>query len=70
MPFGGLAERGLYFCAYGESLDRFERILKRMAGLEDGVVDALMTFSRAVTGGYYWCPPMCNGKIDWSALGI
>jgi hypothetical protein len=23
-----------------------------------GVVDGLFTFSRPVTGGYYWCPPL------------
>jgi len=33
-----------------ESLDRFERVLSRMAGLEDGVVDGLATFTRAVSG--------------------
>jgi hypothetical protein len=29
----------LYFVAYGESLDRFERVLRRMEGVEDGIVD-------------------------------
>jgi hypothetical protein len=51
-------EHGLYFVAYGESLDRFERVLRRMAGLDDGIVDRLLSFTRAVSGGYYWCPPV------------
>jgi len=64
MPFRRESEHGLYFVAYGESLDRFERVLMRMAGLEDGIVDALLGFSRAVSGGYYWCPPMLDGRLD------
>ncbi len=64
MPFRDRGEEGLYFVAYGESLDRFERVLRRMAGLEDGIPDALLGFSRAVTGGYYWCPPLHDGTLD------
>jgi putative iron-dependent peroxidase len=70
MPWGGAGEQGLYFVAYGESLDRFERALRRMAGLDDGIVDSLLTFTRAVSGGYFWCPPVANGRLDWSAIGL
>jgi putative iron-dependent peroxidase len=70
MPYGGVADHGLYFVAYGESLDRFERVLRRMAGLEDGIVDALLTFSRAKTGEYYWCPPVKGERLDLRALGL
>lgn len=70
MPWGTAQEGGLYFVAYGESLDRFERVLDRMAGNEDGIVDALLTISRATSGGYYWCPPLRDAKIDWSALEL
>jgi putative iron-dependent peroxidase len=69
MPWGDIREHGLYFVAYAATLDSFERILRRMAGLEDGVSDALLKFSRAVTGGYYWCPPVADGKLDLRALG-
>jgi len=69
MPWGGVNEHGLYFVAYGESLDRFERVLRRMAGLEDGIVDGLMSFTRAVSGGYFWCPPVdASGHVDLSLL--
>ncbi len=71
MPWGDSREHGLYFVAYGESLDRFERVLRRMAGLEDGVVDGLLSFTRAVSGGYYWCPPVDgSGRLDLSALRL
>ena len=70
MPWGGVREHGLYFVAYVESLDRYERVLRRMAGLEDGQVDGLLGITRAVTGGYYFCPPMKDGGIDLRALGL
>ncbi len=68
MPWGGAAEHGLFFVAYGATLDPFERVLGRMAGLEDGIVDGLLRFSRALSGGYYWCPPLRDGALDLRAL--
>ncbi|MDB4957944.1 MAG: hypothetical protein JWO36_5513 [Myxococcales bacterium] len=70
MPWGSTTEHGLYFVAYGATLDPFERVLRRMAGLDDGIVDGLSHFTRAVSGGYYWCPPVANGVLDLRALGI
>jgi putative iron-dependent peroxidase len=69
MPFGGLREHGLYFVAYVAALATFERVLVRMAGLDDGVVDGLFAFSRPVSGGYYWCPPLDGAHLDLRALG-
>lgn len=69
MPYGGVGEHGLYFVAYGATLDPFEQVLRRMAGLDDGVTDALLRFTRAVSGGAYWCPPLrADGRLDLSAL--
>lgn len=70
MPYGGIGEHGLYFVAYGESLDRFERQLRRMSGHDDGIVDGLLSFTRAVTGGYYFCPPLAGGRLNLRALGL
>lgn len=64
MPWSRGEENGLEFIAFGRTLDPFERILRRMAGEDDGVVDALFTFSRPVRGGYYWCPPVKDGRLD------
>jgi porphyrinogen peroxidase len=69
MPFGSLSEHGLYFVAYGKTPDAFERVLHRMAGLDDGIPDGLFRFSRAISGGYYWCPPLRAGKLDLRAVG-
>jgi porphyrinogen peroxidase len=71
MPWATTAGQGLEFIAYGHSLDAFERMLRRMCGLEDGIVDALFVFSRPTTGGYYWCPPLKNdGRLDLRILGL
>lgn len=70
MPWATGEHEGLEFVAFVENLDRFERQMHRMVGHDDGIVDGLFTFSRPVTGGYYWCPPIADGKLDLSALGI
>jgi putative iron-dependent peroxidase len=69
MPWATAHEEGLEFIAYGSTPDRYERVLHRMVGLDDGVVDALFTFSRPVTGGYYWCPPVAGERLDLRQLG-
>lgn len=70
MPWATAQAQGLEFIAYGKSLDALEQVLRRMAGLDDGIADALFTFSRPVTGGYYWCPPVKSGRIDLSFAGL
>lgn len=59
---------GLAFVALGTSFTSFEVQLRRMSGLEDGVIDALYQFTRPVTGGYYWCPPMTHNALDLRLL--
>lgn len=64
MPWANAREHGLEFIAYSHSLEAFEQILRRMLGLEDGIVDALFRFSSPITGAYYWCPPVAAGRLD------
>ena len=68
-PVRVVTEHGLNFIAFGESLDRFERQLRRMSGHDDGVPDGILSFTRAVSGGYYFCPPLRAGRCDLSVLG-
>ena len=68
MPYGSTKEHGLVFVAYGASLDAYERVMRRMAGLDDGIRDAIFSYSRPVTGGYYFCPPVRHGRYDLAAL--
>lgn len=69
MPWAGETRQGLEFISFVESLDRFERMMRRMVGEDDGLVDGLFTFSHPITGGYYWLPPVRDGRIDLSAVG-
>lgn len=68
MPWCDASDEGLVFVAFGHSFAAFEAQLKRMMGLEDGIVDGLFRFTRPVSGAYYWCPPMKGGKLDLSAI--
>ena len=70
MPWTDATRAGFVFVAFGRSLDAFEAQLRRMAGAEDGIADALFTFTRPVTGAYYWCPPVRKGRIDLRAIGV
>lgn len=68
MPWGGVEASGLMFVSFGADLDRFEAVLRRMAGLDDGVVDGLFSVSRPMSGTYGWCPPVRDGALDLAAL--
>ncbi|HYM34070.1 MAG TPA: Dyp-type peroxidase, partial [Steroidobacteraceae bacterium] len=70
MPWASESQLGLMFVAFGHSFDAFEAQLRRMAGLEDGIVDALFKFTRPITGNYYWCPPLKDGRLNLSAIGL
>ncbi len=68
MPWSNGEELGLYFVAFGRTLDAFEVQLARMVGSDDGVVDALFRFSRPVTSAAFFCPPLAGGHLDLSAI--
>lgn len=70
MPWAQGNQAGLVFVAFGHSFDAFEAQLRRMAGLDDGLVDALFQMSKPVTGAYFWCPPLRDGRLDLQALGL
>lgn len=70
MPWAEGMDAGLVFVAFGKSFDAFEAILNRMLGNEDAIPDALFTFTRPITGAYFWCPPVKDGKLDLSWLGL
>ena len=64
MPWNDAMRAGLVFVAFGRTPDAFEAQLKRMVGIDDGVVDALFEFTQPVTGCHFWCPPLARGKLD------
>lgn len=68
MPWAEGGKAGLVFLAFGRTLDAFEVQLRRMAGLDDGITDALFRFSKPISGSYYWCPPVSEGRLDLRAV--
>lgn len=70
MPWAAGVQAGLLFVAFGHSLDAYEAQMRRMAGLEDGIVDGLFQMSKPVTGAYFWCPPTRDGQLDLRAIGL
>ena len=70
MPWASAEGEGLVFVSFGKSFVAFEALLNRMMGKEDGIVDALFRFTRPVSGSYFWCPPVKDGRLDLSAVGL
>jgi putative iron-dependent peroxidase len=70
MPWAEGVRAGLVFVAFGRSFDAFEAQMRRTAGEDDGIVDALFRFTRPLTSAYFWCPPVRNGQLDLRALRL
>jgi porphyrinogen peroxidase len=70
MPWMMSMQAGLMFVAFGKSLDAFEAQMRRMAGRDDDITDAMFRISKPVSGAYFWCPPMKDGKLDLRQLGL
>ncbi|MDE2058233.1 MAG: Dyp-type peroxidase [candidate division NC10 bacterium] len=70
MPWTDGLRAGLVFVAFAASFDAFEALLRRMVGAEDGIVDALFTFTRPISGAFFWCPGMHDGRLDLRLLGV
>ena len=70
VPWADGSRAGLVFVAFGTSFDAFEAILRRMVGAEDGIADALFTFTHPISGTFFWCPGMQDGRLDLRLLGM
>ncbi|MEZ5756823.1 MAG: Dyp-type peroxidase [Emcibacteraceae bacterium] len=70
MPWADGMDSGLVFVSFANNLDKFEAIMNRMIGKDDGIIDALFDFTRPINGAYYWCPPIKDGKLNFTALGL
>ena len=62
--FGGLIEHGLMFLAFSRDQARLQRMLNRMAGLEDGVRDRLTDFSSPTASAWYFAPPIESLRLE------
>ncbi|WP_114972537.1 Dyp-type peroxidase [Rhodoferax ferrireducens] len=70
MPWAQGKQAGLMFVAFGKSFDAFEAQMRRMAGQEDGITDALFRISKPVNGAFFWCPPLREGRLDLRLLDL
>jgi putative iron-dependent peroxidase len=57
-PYGTLSEHGLMFLAFSQDRDRLHQQLERMAGVDDGVLDLITTYSTPVASAWYLAPPV------------
>jgi len=57
-PYGGVADHGTVFVGFAKQQHRLQRMLERMAGIGDGVRDALTLYAAALTGSYYFVPAL------------
>jgi putative iron-dependent peroxidase len=59
VPYGAVAEHGLYFVAFSAERSKFDRMLARTFGVNgDGLHDRLTEFSRSVSGSCYFAPSL------------
>jgi len=56
MPYGTVADHGTMFVGFTAEQGRLVAMLENMAGLKDGVRDALTYFAKPLTGAYYFIP--------------
>jgi len=57
-PYGDVADHGTVFVGFAKQQHRLQRMLERMAGIPDGVRDALTRFTTPLTGSYYFVPAL------------
>ncbi len=58
MPFGSVTRHGTMFVGFSCEQSRLARMLESMAGIPDGHRDDLTRYTSAVTGAYYFVPPV------------
>lgn len=56
--YGGSSDHGTVFVGFCASRHPLDRMLRRMAGVEDGVRDALTRYTVPLTGAYYVVPAL------------
>jgi len=56
MPYGNVDDHGTVFVGFSADQKRLSTMLDSMAGMVDGVRDALTRFTQPLTGSYYFVP--------------
>lgn len=58
MAYGTVTDHGTMFVGFSSDQGRLVRMLENMAGVSDGVRDALTYFATPLTGAYYFIPSL------------
>ena len=58
MPYGTVTGHGTMFVGFSSQQSRLARMLESMAGVVDGVRDALTNYTTPLTGAYYFVPSL------------
>jgi porphyrinogen peroxidase len=58
MPYGTVTDHGTMFVGFSADQSRLEKMLESMAGVGDGVRDALTYFTTPLSGAYYFVPSL------------
>jgi putative iron-dependent peroxidase len=56
MPYGTVTDHGTMFVGFSADQARLHAMLESMAGVRDGVRDALTFYTKPLTGAYYFVP--------------
>lgn len=56
--YGTIDDHGTVFVGFAKDRHRLQRMLERMAGVGDGIRDALTRFTTPLTGAYYFIPAL------------
>ena len=56
MPYGTVTDHGTMFVGFSAEQRPLQAMLESMAGLTDGVRDALTKYTQPLTGAYYFVP--------------
>jgi porphyrinogen peroxidase len=56
--YGNVTAHGTVFVGFSADRYRLDRMLRRMAGAEDGMRDALTRYTTVLTGAYYFVPSL------------
>lgn len=56
VAYGGVTDHGTMFVGFCAAQRPLEKMIESMAGIPDGVRDALTRYTKPLTGGYYFVP--------------
>ena len=56
MPYGTVTDHGTMFVGFSSEQGPLATMLESMAGLKGGTPDALMRYTKPLTGAYYFVP--------------